>query len=219
MEGVPLRSFPNTDGMSIVLAAVSAIQQDKERLCDLDGATGDGDHGINMNKGFTLCAEALAASPKDFSGSLLQLSGILMRDIGGSMGPLYGSFFRAMGRTCLEAPDIDGALFLSMLEKGEQAVLSIGQAHRGDKTMLDCLGPALDAFRIALDGGETFPSALLRMKAAAACGRDATYDMLARVGRASRLGERSRGHIDAGAASCCTILCAMADGIALRLQP
>jgi dihydroxyacetone kinase-like protein len=124
-----------------------------------------------------------------------------------------------MGKTCLGAPRIDGPLFLSMLENGERAVLSTGQANRGDKTMLDCLGPAVDALRESLEAGNSFREALDHLKSSATSGRDSTYDMLARVGRASRLGERSRGHIDAGAASCCTILYAMADGVSTRLHP
>lgn len=138
-----------------------------------------------------------------------------MNEIGGSMGPLYGFMFRNMalaveGRTALDA---DG--FALMLQAGLAGVRTTGAAVPGDKTLIDCLVPAIDAFtRTRQDG---FAPALAAMARAAEEGRDSTIDMVARLGRASRLGERSRGVLDAGATSCCLILTTLADSVARRL--
>jgi dihydroxyacetone kinase-like protein len=101
-----------------------------------------------------------------------------------------------------------------MLDAGYLALVAVGGAAPGDKTMLDVLYPALDSVRKSVADETPLLAVLDRMKAAAINGRDATSDMVAKVGRASRLGERSRGSVDAGAASCCLILCAMADAMA-----
>ena len=125
------------------------------------------------------------------------------------MGPLYGTFFRAMARESRGAADIDAAVFESMLQKAEESVVSLGNAKVGDKTMLDTLAPALEAFRASRRSGLGFAEALCVMMKAAEEGKDSTRDLVARLGRSSRLGERSRGILDAGAVSCWLILTAM----------
>jgi dihydroxyacetone kinase len=136
-----------------------------------------------------------------------------MADIGGSMGPLYGTFFREMSKKSKDIANIGAEEFAGMLEAALDGVKNIGNAKAGDKTMLDCLEPAVLAFRETITAGGNFREALAAMKAAAESGRDSTKDMVAKVGRASRLGERSRGVLDAGATSCCVLLCTMADVI------
>ena len=105
---------------------------------------------------------------------------------------------------------LDARLLSQALRAGLDGVRELGNAKPGDKTMLDALVPALDAYDAALGRGEGFGPALDALSAAAERGRDATRDMVARIGRASRLGERSRGVLDAGAASCCLLLQTMA---------
>ena len=166
-----------------------------------------------MNKGFTLAREALDREPGDFSHGLLTLSKILMMRIGGSMGPLYGKILKTMGRTFEGHTEIDAALFREALQKVREGMKVITPARPGDKTLVDALYPAIDAFTEAVDSGGGFGGALLVMKAAAEAGRDATKEMVARLGRSSRLGERSKGVIDAGAASCALLLGVMADSI------
>lgn len=202
--------FSNTAGAVIVTDLITAIQGQKQYLSDIDGKIGDGDHGINMNKGFTLTGEQLAANPSDLTASMNALSKVLMLKIGGSMGPLYGMFFKAMATTTDGVESIDAAVFGQMIEGARANIRKISKAKPGDKTLMDVLVPAVDAYQAALEAGESFAACLDAMSAAAETGRDATEDMVAKLGRSSRLGERSRGVIDAGAASCCLILQTMA---------
>ncbi len=208
-----METFTSNEGSKIVLDMIKAIQENKQYLSEIDGAIGDGDHGINMNKGFTLCEKELEKKHGDLAYSLETLSKILMTEIGGSMGPLYGMFFSSMARICSNVRVIDAELFAVMLKAGEDGIKIIGNADVGDKTMLDTLIPAVDTFMETIQKGESFLIALNHMKSAAITGRDSTMGMLAKVGRASRLGERSKGYLDAGACSCCLIICSMADSI------
>jgi dihydroxyacetone kinase-like protein len=133
-----------------------------------------------------------------------------MTRIGGAMGPLYGTFFVEMADACTDVEEIDAAIFERMLEAGRAAVQELGEASVGDKTLLDTLVPATDAFSASIAAGADFADALAAMAEAAERGKDSTKDLVARVGRASRLGERSRGALDAGATSCWILLDAMA---------
>jgi dihydroxyacetone kinase-like protein len=205
--------FNNADGAVILTALVKAIQDNKQYLSDIDGLIGDGDHGINMNKGFTMFGEQLATGPVSFSQGLGMLSKTLMTKIGGSMGPLYGFLFKNMASACDGVEAIDAAVFGKMMTACKEGIQKVSQAQVGDKTLVDVLVPAEQAYQVALQKGKNFAECLDAMVAAAVQGRDATKDMIAKVGRSSRLGERSRGVIDAGSASCCLILETMAAGI------
>ncbi len=208
--------FANQAGQAVVRDLIRTIQQNKALLSEVDGAIGDGDHGINMAKGFTMTASRLTAE-MNLSESLKTLGRTLVTEIGGAMGPLYGSFFKAAARACSEREQIDAELFGNMLEAGYAAVVELGQAHVGDKTLLDTLQPALAAYRGALCRGEGFSRSLQKMAEAAERGKESTRDMVAKVGRSSRLGERSRGVLDAGATSCHLLLKSMADTIVTLL--
>ncbi len=205
--------FPARDGGLLVDRMIRAIRENRDRLSAIDGAIGDGDHGINMAKGFGLCAERLAGEPRGLEESLRTLGRVLLMEIGGSMGPLYGSFFLEMAKAARGLDRVDGPAFLGMLQAGLAKIRAVGGAEPGDKTLLDVLVPAVSALAGALDRGEPFGDALEALDAASAAGFESTRDMVARVGRASRLGERSRGFPDAGAASCDLLLRAMTDGI------
>jgi dihydroxyacetone kinase-like protein len=160
-----------------------------------------------------MCAEELEKNPGDLAYSMKVLSKILMMKIGGSMGPLYGKFFKAIGLA------LDGKDEIGINEMGEalkaavDAIASISPAKVGDKTLIDTLIPALAAFEKAQAESKTFSEALEAMRIAAIEGRDSTKDMVAKLGRASRLGERSRGVLDAGATSCCLILETIANSV------
>jgi dihydroxyacetone kinase phosphoprotein-dependent L subunit len=204
-------------GADIVRALVAVVNENKQGLSDIDGLIGDGDHGINMSRGFTRVGEQLGDGPQDFAKAFETLGMTLMNEVGGAMGPLYGSIFRAMARSADGKESIDAATFAEMLQASAERVRALGQAELGDKTLLDVLAPAANAFSTAVAEGADFTSALAAAKAAAAAGRDATTDMVAKKGRASRLGERSRGTPDPGATSCCLILTTMADSIQKQL--
>jgi dihydroxyacetone kinase-like protein len=213
-----MESFENQEGFPVIQGVIAAIRDNASMLSEIDGAVGDGDHGINMAKGFGMAADKLAAdrqagSAAGLSEGLSVIGTILLTEIGGAMGPLYGTWFRTMGRECRSAPAIDAALFESMLRKSTEAVVSLGGAKVGDKTMLDTLDPALAAFSRSRSDGLGFAESLCVMMKAAEEGKDSTRDLTARLGRSSRLGERSRGILDAGAVSCWLILTEMARGI------
>jgi dihydroxyacetone kinase-like protein len=201
----------NSAGKPVLLKMVEMIQKNKEYLSEVDGLIGDGDHGMNMNKGFTLFAEEIADRDISFTKGLDELGTLLFSRIGGSMGPIYGSIFTGMAEAGENLELITAESLAAMLEAGLRGLRDIVQAEPGDKTLIDTLVPANDALHAA--GGKDLAEALGEMKAAAERGRDSTKDLVAKFGRSSRLGERSRGVLDAGAVSCCIILCAMADGI------
>ena len=201
--------YPGAQGANILRDLAVTIQRNAAYLSELDGAVGDGDHGVNMSKGFGMALQRLNADA-DVSAALETLGNTLLGEIGGAMGPLYGTFFLEMAATCRDKTDVDAATFGAMLRAGLDGVQDLGGAAAGDKTLLDTLIPAQAQYAAALAEGVPFAEALKRMALAAEAGRDSTLDMVAKIGRASRLGERSRGHVDAGAASCFLILGSMA---------
>jgi dihydroxyacetone kinase-like protein len=212
------QSIRIADAGYVVRDLIAVIRENRDYLSEIDAAIGDGDHGINMSKGFSQCAERL---DRDGQGDLAQaldaLTESLMEGIGGSMGPLYGSFFMAFAETLKGHESLDAPLFGKALRQGLESVQDIGEAKVGDKTLIDTLQPAADAFDAAVAKGDDFAAALEAMSSAAEQGKDSTQDMQARIGRAARLGERSIGVIDAGATSCFLILRSMAQSISRRL--
>src|SRR3954462_12721555 len=124
---------------------------------------------------------------------------VLVASVGGAAGPLYGTLFLQMGQATAGRSELDLAAFTEALDAGVQGVVKRGKAEPGDKTMLDALGPALEALRA--DGGDEVAAALQRAAEAAREGMEATVPLVARKGRASYLGERSAGHQDPGATS------------------
>ena len=211
-----MQSIENRYAGEIIREIAAVIVDNKAYLSQIDGLIGDGDHGVNMAKGFARAAERL-----DPAGTLSEamevLSDVLLNEIGGSMGPLYGMMFSDMADSLGDAGKLDAASFGAMIRAGLEGVQDIGSAKVGDKTLLDAYSPAVDAFDAAAGAGKPFADALAEMKTAAENGRDSTVDMVAKVGRSARLGERSRGVLDAGAASCTMILAGFADGIGRRL--
>ena len=202
-----MSSFKNKDGKVIVENLIRIIQQNKDYLSRIDGEIGDGDHGINMNKGFTMCRDRIEGKPLDLTESLKTLAMVLMMEIGGSMGPLYGTMFLEMSNATNGKEDIDSNVFTDMLNRAIKGIQTLGDAKVGDKTLMDTLIPARDAFLVGEEAG--FSAALDRMMEAAEKGKDSTVELVAKIGRASRLGERSRGVLDAGATSCFLLLEAM----------
>ena len=204
----------NNQSIGIVFALVDTIKSNKEYLGEIDGAIGDGDHGINMAKGFTMAGDRFRSEKITSLGQgLSTLGDVLLMDIGGSMGPLYGTFFGEMGEVCSEHEIIDCKIFADMITAGYTGILSLSKAKLGDKSLIDCLTPAREAYINAMNNGGNFACCLNDMKAAAYIGWQSTKDMVAKIGRASRLGERSRGTLDAGATSCYLILSCLCDEI------
>lgn len=196
---------------TLVLSLADVIEANKARLSEIDGAIGDGDHGVNMAKGFALVKTRLADSSPSLPDALHLVGQTLLSDIGGSMGPIYGTFFLSMSEAARAAldrgvPPESPQTLSSMLASALAAITDLGGAKVGDKTLVDTLAPAEAALREALAAGVPERDAIERMTQAARLGCESTRDLVARLGRASRLGERSRGTLDAGASSCALIL-------------
>ena len=209
-----MASFANAGSGGIVCDIAAVIVENRAYLSEIDGRIGDGDHGVNMAKGFGRAAERIPADAS-LSQAMATLSDVLMSEIGGSMGPLYGTFFLEMSDALDGADRIDAPAFAAMLRAGLDGVEAVGGAAVGDKTMMDALAPAVAAADAGRDGDM---AAMLRdVAAAAGTGRDTTEDMVAKLGRSARLGERSRGVLDAGAVSCAMILQGLCDGAAARI--
>ena len=204
--------FSNSAGIKIVNNVIEAVKVNRIYLSEIDGAAGDGDHGINMSKGFTIAGEEIKNKESvSMSEGFLIISNVLVSKIGGSMGPLYGSFFRGLYSASRKTEIIDKNIMLSMLEKAYSNLSLLTDAKPGDKTLIDVLDPAVSAYKKSAELNYNFNICLENMMSEAEKGLESTKDMTARLGRSSRLGERSRGHIDAGAASCCIILRAITD--------
>lgn len=211
-----MTSIPNAGQASIVQEIAAVIVANKAWLSEIDGKIGDGDHGSNMAKGFGRAAERIDGKDMTLDAALMVLSDVLMSEIGGSMGPLYGLMFEDMASAVQGKDRIDAETFSAMLRAGLAGVQGVGNAQVGDKTLIDTLVPAVSAFDAAKSQG--FAAALDAMAAAAEAGRDSTVDLVARIGRSSRLGERSRGVLDAGATSCCMILTTLGQSVRSRLS-
>ena len=208
----------NAKGRPILLKMVEAIHENKQYLGDIDGLIGDGDHGMNMNKGFVTYGERLGEEETTFTDGLNDLGMILLNEIGGSMGPIYGTIFMDMADAAEDEEDITVEVFAKMLEAGLEGLYDIVDARPGDKTLVDTLNPCVECMKKAAEEGKDFAQALDEMKECAEKGKESTKDMVAKYGRSSRLGERSRGVLDAGATSCCIAFQAMADGMKSVLE-
>ena len=197
-----MASFKNADAGIIVDQLIKTIQEQRDYLSEIDGKIGDGDHGINMNKGFTMCEDKLKGKTYNLSEGLSILGETLLDDIGGSMGPLYGMLFDEMAMACEDAEEIDAEVFGEMVTNAVEGLQEISPAKVGDKSLIDTLVPAKEAFIAAKEEGKEFAQCLEAMNEAAEKGWQSTKDLVAKIGRASRLGERSRGVLDARATSC-----------------
>ncbi|MDR0285453.1 MAG: dihydroxyacetone kinase subunit L [Propionibacteriaceae bacterium] len=175
----------------------AGIHENADLLTDLDREIGDADHGSNMDRGMRAVAN-LDPSGFPAAADYLKKAGMtLVSTVGGASGPLYGTFFLRVGTAWVnvcDAPSLGLAL-----RAGLEGILQRGKASLGDKTLVDALSPALDAYDA--HAGEGVSAALAAAAQACAAGRDATIPLVARKGRASYLGERSAGHQDPGATS------------------
>jgi dihydroxyacetone kinase-like protein len=188
------------------------IAEHRDELTELDSAIGDADHGTNMDRGMSAAVAALEATPPADAAALLKTVAMTMiSKVGGTSGPLYGTFFLRMSGAL---GDGSPAAFAAAFRAGVDGVVARGKAEPGDKTMLDAFLPACDALDAALADGRSLGEALAAAAEAARTGRDATVPLVARKGRASYLGERSAGHQDPGATSTALLLDAAAGTLA-----
>jgi dihydroxyacetone kinase-like protein len=194
--------FTVAQAVAWVRASAAVVEENAAELTRLDAAIGDGDHGTNMNRGFKAALQRLEGLQDEDLGSVFKAVGMaLISKVGGASGPLYGSFYLALGKELGDAAEVDDERLAAALRAGYQGVVARGKAQLEDKTMLDAWHPALEALDAALADGEELGAALDRAEQAAEAGMKATIPLVARKGRASYLGERSRDHQDPGATS------------------
>ena len=212
-----MQYFVNSEGIGIIRNVIDSVKSAREYLSKIDGEIGDGDHGVNMYKGFQM-AEKQLNDTQSFSDGNKILGQVLMLEIGGSMGPLYGTFFKCIYRSLRDIEKITAADFFNALDAALNSVKDLGKAQVGDKTMIDTLSPATDALRTGLQNNLSFEEILKSSIAAAKTGMETTKNMIARIGRSSRLGERSVGVLDAGSVSCFIIMESMGNSIIQKLK-
>jgi dihydroxyacetone kinase-like protein len=191
--------------------SADVLREQRVYLTDLDSAIGDGDHGTNMDRGFTAVMEKLAGVSEADVGTILKTVGTtLVSTVGGASGPLYGTAFLRAGTALAGKQELQPADVVAGFEAALEGIQARGRAQRGEKTMVDALGPAVDTLRSAIGNGKDLSDALQAAAAAAEAGAVATIPLLATKGRASYLGERSVGHQDPGATSVSLLLRAAA---------
>jgi phosphoenolpyruvate---glycerone phosphotransferase subunit DhaL len=174
------------------------MAEHREELVKLDTAIGDGDHGTNMDRGMRKALEKLGQDELPDPGAVLKATAMaLVSSVGGAAGPLYGTLFLQMGTAMAGEEDVDLKAYAGAWRKGLEGVQMRGKAEPGDKTMVDALIPAVEA----LESAQDLDSGLQEAAEAAQGGMQATIPLVARKGRASYLGERSKDHQDPGATS------------------
>lgn len=193
----------DADGVIAVLRAMNGrMAEEKDFLTQLDNEIADGDHGINMARGFAAVAEKLPGLAGKDVGTILKTTGMtLVSVVGGSAGPLYGTAFLKAGLAMTGKTEISFDDFLACLKVAIEGVQQRGRAVRGEKTMLDAMIPASEAMTSARASGGDAQAVLAAGIAAAREGVEFTKTIAATKGRASYIGERSIGHQDPGATS------------------
>ncbi len=207
-------ALSSADVIKIIETMADTIEREKGYLSDLDGAIGDGDHGVNMAKCFREVKKKLPESMDKDVGTMLKNAGmVILNSVGGAMGALYGTFFLKASKEVMGKTEVNIEDLIRMFDAGEKGIQEMGKAQLGDKTLLDTIGPAVKALKEAQGQGKPFMDALAQLAEAAKKGAESTKEMVSRIGRSSRLGERTVGHQDAGATSCYFIVRAFYEGI------
>lgn len=190
------------------------FEQNSDYLTDLDREIGDADHGLNMNRGFKKVAEKLPEFEDKDIGFILKNTGmVLLSNIGGASGPLFGTFFIRAAKPTISRQNLNLAQFTEMITDGVEGIVSRGKAEPNDKTMCDVWWAVIDSLKQANQQNLTIKEAITQAYSSAQQAAEKTIPMQARKGRASYLGERSIGHKDPGAASVVLIIQALVNSI------
>ena len=190
------------DVLDFIRVYADKMAEHRQELTDLDQAIGDGDHGINMSRGFKAVLEKLPAVESKGIDEILKTVGMtLVSTVGGASGPLYGTAFMKAGMSTKGKEALSDEDVIQAFEEAVGGIQFRGKAVEGEKTILDSLIPAIDAIKAAIQEGKTMAEALAEAEEAAWDGVEYTKTIIATKGRASYLGERSIGHQDPGATS------------------
>ncbi len=200
--------------IQVIKDLAAMVEEQRDYLTKLDAEIGDSDHGINLTIGFREVMKKLPEWENEDLTSLFKKVGMaLLGKVGGAAGPLYGGLFMKFGEPAENKDEVNFLEFAEMFKKGVELVESRGKAIVGDKTMVDTLRPALDKLFEAIDNEVEPLEAFEQFVKAAEVGRDSTIPIVARKGRALRLGERAIGHLDPGATSSHLILSVFLDNL------
>ena len=203
-------SLTTTEVRDMMLAVANKIIESEPILTDADRALGDGDHGVGMERGMTAVKEKLDGEEFACPGKVFMAMGMaMMSSMGGASGALFGTMFRAGGKAMGDAETFGGAECAILFKEAAEGVMKRGGAEPGAKTMVDALVPASEA--AAANADKPVSDALAAVADAAEAGKEASKDMIATMGRAKTLGEKSLGKPDAGAVSVSIITATMRD--------
>ncbi|PDW02924.1 dihydroxyacetone kinase subunit DhaL [Candidatus Viridilinea mediisalina] len=192
--------------------AAALIHEHRELLTELDCTLGDGDHGLNLDRGFVAIVGTLTHDTEMSADKVLHEAGIrLIANVGGASGSLYAAAFCSAAQAVAGHQSLQAADVLTLMRAFRDGISTLGSAKAGDKTMLDALNPAVTTLDTALMRGRTLSAALHSAAAAAQAGAAATMPLVARRGRAVYVGEHARGHQDPGATSAALLVLAFAE--------
>lgn len=194
--------------IAVIEDLVILAEEKKDYFIQLDSAIGDGDHGMNLSIGFREVNKNLEEWKTEDINTIFKNAGTALLDkVGGAAGPLYGGFFMKFGLPVKGKEEVNFGEFIEMLESGVAIIEKRGKAVVGDKTMVDTLRPAVDALKAAYaEEGLAPKEAMKKAVEVGSAGSDSTIPIIAKKGRAMRLGERAIGHRDPGSASSAAIL-------------
>jgi phosphoenolpyruvate---glycerone phosphotransferase subunit DhaL len=200
-----------TTPSALLTAIKTTINDHEEEVAELDRAIGDGDHVVNLQRGLDALTDINEdLSAMDCSAAFMKIGMTLMSTMGGASGSLFGTLFISMAKAS-KAQEINAGSFAEIFSQGVESVKQRGKADLGEKTMLDTLIPVANSLQNSVNTNDTLNTALEKAKLVAVQGMQSTKDMIATKGRASFLGERAIGHIDAGARTSQLMICAIAD--------
>lgn len=202
----------------LIQAIDESIEQHKEEVAELDRAIGDGDHVINLQRGIAALKDISAELDElDWSPALMKIGMTLMSTMGGASGSLFGTLFLSMSKAA-KGQTLTTAKFAEVFYQGVEAVKQRGKADLGEKTMLDTLIPVANRLKEDSENGTEIDQLLINLSEQAIAGMASTKDMIATKGRASFLGDRVIGHIDAGARTSQLMICTISDILAQQKQ-
>lgn len=198
----------------MILAVCQTEIDNKEELCRLDGFVGDGDHGYTVERGFSAVKSMLETTDFETPGQLFSAVGdTLSEAMGGAIGLILGGMYTGGAKKIIGKAEIGTADCRTFLEDGLNEVKNIGGAKEGDRTLIDALSPAVDAYKTAENKGQSLAECWAQAAFAADKGSKSTANMVAKKGRAKFLQEKSLGYVDAGATTVKLMIEAMSEYI------
>lgn len=195
------------DVKQMLIVTAEKLVSSEERLCELDSGVGDGDHGVTVARGFKAVAEMLNTEEYETPSAIFAATGKkLSTTMGGAIGPILGSFFSGGAKKISESTELETKEMDVLFTEGLKRIQLVGGAKVGDRTLVDALAPAAEAMHQAAEEGKDLKGCLADASEAAWKGAESTKDMVAGKGRAKFLGEKSVGHVDAGATTMSLII-------------